>query len=111
MDQLHNHPSITTWVLFNEKWGQYDQQRLTEWIKKKDPSRLVNGHSGEILYVNQKLRSPSPNAYVSSDITDIHSYPDPMNALQIPGIAKVLGEFGGIGAFFSGHQWNKDSAW
>ncbi len=51
MLQLHNHPCITTWVLFNEKWGQYDQERLTKWIKATDPSRLVNGHSGEILYV------------------------------------------------------------
>jgi beta-galactosidase/beta-glucuronidase len=59
MEQLHNHPSITTWVLFNEKWGAYDQQRLTEWIKRSDPSRLVNGHFGELLWVNEQLRSPS----------------------------------------------------
>ncbi len=111
MKQLHNYPCITTWVLFNEKWGAYDQQRLTEWIKKTDPSRLVNGHSGEILYVNEKLRSPSPNAYVSSDISDIHSYPDPMNAKQQPGKARVLGEFGGIGVFIPDHQWNSNSAW
>lgn len=111
MKQLYNYPCITTWVLFNEKWGAYDQQRLTEWIKKTDPSRLVNGHSGEILYVNEKLRSPSPNAYVSADITDVHSYPDPMNALQQPGKARVLGEFGGIGVFIPDHQWNSNSAW
>ncbi|MGC4231475.1 MAG: glycoside hydrolase family 2 TIM barrel-domain containing protein [Niabella sp.] len=111
MQQLHNHPSIVCWVLFNEKWGQYDQQRLTEWVKKTDPSRIVNGHSGEILYVNEKLRSPSPNAYVSSDITDVHSYPDPMNAMQLPGKARVLGEFGGIGTFIPGHQWNTNAAW
>ncbi|MFW2475796.1 MAG: glycoside hydrolase family 2 protein, partial [Sediminibacterium sp.] len=111
MAQLYNHPSITTWVLFNEKWGAYDQQRLTEWVKKTDPTRLVNGHSGEILYVNEKLRSPSPNAYVSADITDVHSYPDPMNSLAMPGKARVLGEFGGIGVFIPGHQWNTNSAW
>ncbi|WP_160715928.1 glycoside hydrolase family 2 protein [Chitinophaga solisilvae] len=109
--QLHNNPCITTWVLFNEKWGRFDQQRLTEWIKKTDPSRLVNGHSGEILYVNEKLRSPSPNAYVSADMTDVHSYPDPMNAMKLPGKARVLGEFGGIGVFIPDHQWNTSSAW
>ncbi len=111
MAQLQDHPSIVCWVLFNEKWGAYDQQRLTEWVKKTDPTRLVNGHSGEILYVNEKLRSPSPNAYVSSDITDVHSYPDPMNSLAMPGKARVLGEFGGIGVFVPGHQWNTNSAW
>jgi hypothetical protein len=111
IEQLYNHPCITTWVLFNEKWGQYDQQRLSEWIKKQDPTRLLNGHSGEILYVNEKLRSPSPNAWVSSDITDIHSYPDPMNAPKMEGKARVLGEFGGIGLFIPDHQWNVNSAW
>lgn len=109
--QLHNYPSITTWVLFNEKWGQFDQQRLTEWIKRSDPSRLVNGHSGEYLYVNEKLRSPSPNAYVSADLTDVHSYPNPMNAIKMPGKARVLGEFGGIGVFIADHQWNTNTAW
>jgi len=111
MEQLHNHPCITTWVLFNEKWGAFDQQRLTEWVKQKDPSRLINGHSGEILYVNEKLRSPSPNAWVSADMADVHSYPDPMNAPALPGKARILGEFGGIGVFIPDHQWNPMNAW
>lgn len=111
LEQLHNYPSITTWVLFNEKWGQYDQERLTKWIKTTDPSRIVNGHSGEILYVNNQLRSPSPNAYVAADMTDIHSYPNPMNAEKQPGKARVVGEFGGIGTFIPEHQWLTGSAW
>ncbi|KAA2239741.1 glycoside hydrolase family 2 [Chitinophaga agrisoli] len=109
--QLYDHPCITSWVLFNEKWGVFDQQRLTEWVKHTDPSRLINGHSGEILYVNEKLRSPSPNAWVSADMTDVHSYPDPMNAPAHPGKARILGEFGGIGVFIPDHQWNPMSAW
>jgi hypothetical protein len=111
MDQLHNHPCITTWVLFNEKWGVFDQQRLTEWVKKSDPSRLINGHSGEMLWVNEQLRSPSPNAWVSADMTDVHSYPDPMNAPAQEGKARILGEFGGIGVFIADHQWNPMNAW
>jgi hypothetical protein len=111
LEQLRNSPSITTWVIFNEKWGVYDQQRITEWVKAADPSRIVNGHSGEMLYVNEQLRSPSPNAWVSADMTDVHSYPDPMNAPAEPGKAKVLGEFGGIGVFIPDHQWNTGSAW
>ena len=111
IDQLYNHPCITTWVLFNEKWGQYDQKRLTEYVKQKDPSRLLNAHSGEILYVNEKLRSPSPDAWVSSDIADVHSYPDPMNAPAKEGRVQILGEFGGIGVFIPDHQWNTNSAW
>lgn len=109
--QLYNHPCITTWVLFNEKWGQYDQERLTRWVKATDPTRLVNGHSGEYLYVNDKLRSPSPNAYVNADITDVHAYPDPMNSLKMEGKVQVCGEFGGIGVFIPDHQWLTGSAW
>ncbi|PTS98433.1 glycoside hydrolase family 2 [Pedobacter sp. HMWF019] len=111
MMQLHNNPSIVAWVLFNEKWGQYDQQRLSEWVKKTDPSRILNGHSGELLYVNEQLRSPSPNAYVSADMTDVHSYPDPMMSIKQAGKAQVCGEFGGIGVFIPDHQWLTGSAW
>ncbi|HJU45178.1 MAG TPA: hypothetical protein VJ647_00260, partial [Chitinophagaceae bacterium] len=111
MKELHNYPSVVAYTIFNEKWGQYDQQRITEWVKKTEPTRVINGHSGEYLYVNEQLRSPSPNAYVSADMTDVHSYPDPMNAIQMPGKAKVLGEFGGIGVFIPDHQWLTNSAW
>lgn len=111
LHQLHNSPSIICWVLFNEKWGQYDQERLTKWIHATDSSRLVNGHTGELLYVNEQLRSPSPNAYVAADITDVHSYPDPMLPEKQPGKAQVVGEFGGIGVFIPDHQWNSSSAW
>jgi hypothetical protein len=111
LHQLHNSPSIVCWVLFNEKWGQFDQERLTKWIKAADPSRIVNGHTGEILYVNEQLRSPSPDAYVAADITDVHSYPDPMMPVKQAGKAQVLGEYGGIGVFIPDHQWNSASAW
>lgn len=111
LTQLHNYPSITTWVLFNEKWGQYDQERLTKWIKEIDPSRIVNGHSGEYLYINDRLRSPSPNAYVGADMTDVHSYPQPMISEKQAEKAQVCGEFGGIGVSVPGHQWNDLQGW
>jgi len=111
MSQLHNYPSITTWVLFNEAWGQYDQERLTKWMKAADPSRIVNGHSGELLYVNEQLRAPRTNPYVGADMTDVHAYPDPMNSLKQAGKAQVVGEFGGIGVFIPNHQWNPGSQW
>jgi hypothetical protein len=104
--QLYNHPSITTWVLFNEKWGQYDQQRLTKWMKAEDPTRLINGHSGEMLYVNDQLRSPSPDAWAGADMTDVHAYPMPGHIQSQPGKARVLGEFGGIGVPVEGHLWD-----
>lgn len=104
--QLFNHPSIITWVLFNEKWGQYDQERLTKWFKSADPTRIINGHSGEMLYVNNELRSPSSNPWIAADMTDVHSYPFPRNAPKVDGKVRVLGEFGGIGVPVEGHLWN-----
>jgi hypothetical protein len=111
IDQLHNHPSITTWVLFNERWGAYDQNRLTEWVKEYDPTRLVNGHSGQLLYVNDRLRAPATNPYASSDLVDCHSYPEPMEVKAIDGKASVLGEYGGIGVPVPYHEWNDLQGW
>jgi hypothetical protein len=111
LNQLHNYPSITTWVIFNERWGAYDQQRITDWVKQQDPSRIVNGHSGEYLYVNNQLRQPSEMPYLGSDLTDVHSYPEPRDAMQMSGKAKVLGEFGGLGLSVTGHQWDDLKGW
>jgi len=106
LTQLHNSPCITTWVLFNEGWGAYDQQRLTEWIKRTDPSRLVDGNTGEEQYFNGVLKTTGANMWPGADLTDVHSYSDPMLPLKQAGKAQVLGEFGGIGVSIAGHEWN-----
>lgn len=111
MEQLHNHPSIITWVVFNERWGAYDQERLTNWIKKYDPSRIVDGHSGELLYVDNILREPSDSPWIASDMTDVHSYPNPRNAPAQPNKARVIGEFGGVGVPVAGHEWDDMQGW
>lgn len=107
--QLHNYPSIVVWVLFNEGWARYDQQRLTEWLKKADPSRVVNGHTGE----NYDRASPKDlnDKWASSDLTDIHVYPGPGIAPYIPGKARVLGEWGGVRVPTPGHQWDSEKGW
>ncbi|SEW03991.1 Glycosyl hydrolases family 2, TIM barrel domain [Chitinophaga sp. YR573] len=109
MAQLHNYPCIVVWVLFNEGWARYDQQRLTQWMKNEDPSRIVNGHTGENYdqgapwNLNQK--------WLGSDLTDIHEYPGPNIAPVLPGKACVLGEWGGIRIPISKHQWNDTEGW
>jgi tetratricopeptide (TPR) repeat protein len=107
--QLHNYPSIVMWVLFNEGWARYDQQRLTEWIKKVDPSRIVNGHSGENY---DRGAPPYPDdKWVSSDLTDAHEYPGPGIPLALSGKARVLGEWGGVRVVTPDHQWNDIAGW
>jgi len=107
--QLHNNPSIIVWVLFNEGWARYDQQRLTEWMKKADPSRIVDGHSGE----NYDQGSPVQvsEKWAGSDLTDIHDYPGPGIPPALPGKARVLGEWGGIRVPTFKHQWNDIAGW
>jgi beta-galactosidase/beta-glucuronidase len=109
MQQLHNYPSIICWVLFNEGWNRYDQQRLTEWMKKTDPSRLTNGHSGE-NYDRGSPKEPEQK-WISSDLTDVHIYPGPGIAPVLPNKALVLGEWGGVRVATPGHQWKTEGNW
>lgn len=109
MQQLHNFPSIVMWVLFNEGWWSYDQRRLTEWMKRTDSSRIINGHSGENL--DEESPPALADKWISSDITDIHRYPGPAPAPALPGKAMVLGEWGGVRVSIPGHQWNLSRSW
>lgn len=43
---LYNHPSIVTWIPFNEGWGQFSTKKVTDFIHRLDPSRLVDSASG-----------------------------------------------------------------
>ncbi len=106
IEQVYNHPSIVCWVLFNEGWNSYDQKRLTETVKKLDPTRLINGHSGE-----NYAKTPLNEKWISSDMTDVHEYPGPGIPPKQDGKAMVLGEWGGVGVSIPGHQWNAKSGW
>jgi Glycosyl hydrolases family 2, sugar binding domain/Glycosyl hydrolases family 2/Glycosyl hydrolases family 2, TIM barrel domain len=126
LPQLYNHPSITMWVLFNEGWGAYDQDRLTRWIKQLDPSRLLDADSGrmDLLREAQWTREEDPTKPrgadflesvlvavtaldpTGSDVSDLHHYPDPRMPPAEVGKAQVLGEHGGIGVVVDGHVWN-----
>ncbi|WP_461126053.1 glycoside hydrolase family 2 protein [Spirosoma aerophilum] len=96
MNRLHNHPSIVTWVVHNEGWGQYDNKRLADWVKALDPSRTVNASSGW-------------NDLSAGDFYDIHTYePEPNAPAPKTDRVVVIGEFGGIGWPVQGHLWNPE---
>jgi len=46
VDALSFFPCIAIWVPFNEGWGQFDSERITALIRKKDPTRLIDSASG-----------------------------------------------------------------
>jgi beta-galactosidase/beta-glucuronidase len=98
MDYLYSHPSIVCWVPFNEAWGQFKTEEITDWTKSYDPSRLVNPASGG-------------NFYHAGDMIDLHNYPGPAMYLFDGARANVLGEYGGIGLALEGHLWATDRNW
>lgn len=98
MDCLYNYPCISTWVPFNEAWGQFKTLEITEWTKTYDPSRLVNPASGG-------------NFYTCGDILDLHNYPAPKMYLYDAQRVNVLGEYGGIGCAIDGHLWTPNRNW
>ena len=98
MDLCVSHPSVVVWVPFNEAWGQFDTEKVAEWTKNYDPSRLVNPASGG-------------NHRACGDILDLHNYPGPSMFLFDPQRVTVLGEYGGIGLPLENHLWWNNRNW
>ena len=63
------------------------------WIKKYDPTRLVNNASG---WTDRGV----------GDVHDMHDYPGPGAPKPEEKRAAVLGEFGGLGLAVDGHTWS-----
>lgn len=98
MDFCISFPSVVVWVPFNEAWGQFDTEKVVEWTKNYDPSRLVNPASGG-------------NHRACGDILDLHNYPGPDMYLYDPQRVTVLGEYGGIGLPLENHLWWNKRNW
>ncbi len=98
MDLCYSNPSVVVWVPFNEAWGQFKTEEITEWTKDYDPWRLVNPASGG-------------NHYEVGDILDMHNYPNPVMGLYHSEMVNVLGEYGGIGLAQEGHLWETGRNW
>jgi hypothetical protein len=93
-----NHPSIVSWVIFNEGWGQYDTERVTRFVRELDPTRILNATSG---WTDRGV----------GDVLDVHMYPGPGMEDDGSGRALVLGEFGGLGWPVEGHLWKDRENW
>jgi beta-galactosidase/beta-glucuronidase len=89
VDHLYNAACIAVWVPFNESWGQFHTNEITELLKANDPTRLVDHASGwfdqgggdfqsKHIYV-KKLKRPTPDNRAFA-ITEFGGY-----SLKIPG--------------------------
>ena len=80
--QLYHHPCIVLWTAFNEGWGQFDAGKVTDLIRRADPSRLVEETSG---WFDQG----------GGDLNSIHNYFRKLRVSPDPHRCVALTEFGG----------------
>lgn len=96
--------SITTWVPFNEGWGEWNREetgQIADSVKAQDPSRLVNAHSG-VNCCNSKGDSGR------GDMIDHHAYLGPATSSPDEIRVAVDGEHGGFGLKTPDHMWFGD---
>jgi hypothetical protein len=98
VDALRPFASVVMWVPFNEAWGQFETERISRWLTKHDPTRVVNCASGG-------------NDFPVGDVRDIHRYPGPVLPPPDTERARVLGEFGGLGLPIVSHTWAEKEGW
>ncbi|KAI8624967.1 glycoside hydrolase family 2 protein [Xylariaceae sp. FL1651] len=111
IEQHKNYPSIYTWIIYNEGWGQittyYPEEYLTARIKQLDPTRLVDSTTGWF-------------DHGFGDYSDNHHYANPQCGTPFYSIQSspydpkriaIQGEFGGIGQNVSAeHLWKVQAA-
>jgi len=121
MDLLQKVPSIVMWVPYNEGWGQHDQNlthTTLDFVKKHDPTRLVNGPSGWADFEGGEVynaKGPGPRRTrtahkpagecEAADAVDYHYYRGPRMPPLNDRRVSFLGEFGGLGHPVEGHIW------
>ena len=97
LDQLKNCTSIALWVPFNEGWGQFDSAHYTDYVRKKDPTRLIDSVSG---WHDQGVGK--------TEMKSLHTYYTPLKVPKADGRPVVLSEFGGYSMKTPGHVFDED---
>ena len=87
---LKFHPCISTWVVFNEGWGQFETIAMTKLLRQLDPSRLIDSASG---WFDQGC----------GDLNSIHNYFFPLEVRRDSKRAFVLSEYGGYSMALKDH--------
>lgn len=96
--QLQNVTSIGVWVPFNEGWGQFDSEKITQFVLSLDDTRIIDAVSG--------WHDQGKNA---TPIKSLHTYYTP---LRVPKDSRpvLLSEFGGYSMKVSGHVYDENTA-
>ena len=93
--QLYNCTCIGVWVPFNEGWGQFDSAKVTEFIRSKDDTRIIDSVSGWHDQGEGK-----------TELKSLHIY---YTKLKVPKDSRpvVLSEFGGYSMKVDGHVFDE----
>ena len=91
INQLYNVPCISTWVPFNEGWGQFDALKSVDFIKELDQTRYIDHASG--FHDQHGGDFNSLHIYFGNIAFDEDKY----------GRVVVLSEFGGYSYIVDGH--------
>ena len=129
MDDLQPFASIVMWNPYNEGWsqpGEFLTHAMLDFVKRYDPSRLVNAPSGcwdweggHLLpngwkWEGRVLTQHKPDGVCeAADTVDMHLYRGPTMFAVNDRRITFLGEFGGLGHPVPGHLWkeSKDGNW
>ena len=98
IDQLYNCVSIATWVIFNEGWGQFDANKMTDYVRTLDATRTIDQASG---WHDQG----------GGDIRSLHVYFKKVNLPRDDNRAVCLTEFGGYSFKDAEHSFNPDGTY
>ena len=116
IDHLVNVPSIVMWVPYNESWGEPGEfltHQTLAWVKRHDPSRLVDGPSGWNDYEGgrgPRGRTDHKPAGVpeAADLLDKHDYSTFPHHYELNDRrASFIGEYGGLGYRVADHAWGR----
>lgn len=95
IDRLRFYSCITSWVVFNEGWGQHNTVEIVKKVMDYDKSRIIDGVTG---WTDRGV----------GHMYDVHNYP--VTSMILPAHngnrISVLGEFGGYGWAIQDHLWN-----
>lgn len=97
VDALRDTVCISTWVTFNEGWGQFDAAAATGMLWQMDPTRPVDHASG---WHDQG----------AGDYKSVHKYIVKVRAPRPDGRVFALTEFGGYSQVLDGHVWDKEKS-
>ena len=105
---LDMHPSIVTWTLFNEGWGQFDSQAAAERMHRLDPTRPIDAasgwydqHCGDYLSIHNYFR---PLEVPADDTDKLDGYAAGRGCRAV-----MLSEFGGLAQPVEGHTFSANA--